>query len=185
MKPKMIIVRKWKKHGEHEEKHYDEHHRKEHSEKHHHYHDDEELEREYQKSRKEFITDTLEAMQGYKDYVEHHGYHFTDKLAEWVSHKMKNRNGDNEHHWSVSDVKGAFEKLGFKKPEHSTWGDATYAANMAYADYLGHSVKSDVDAVRHGYDDIADPDGYPGKVFNRWTSDVIGMSIDVPWEMFI
>ena len=67
MKPKMIIVRKWKKHGEHEENHYDEHHRKEYSEKHHHYHDDKELEREYQKSRKEFITDTLEAIQGYKD----------------------------------------------------------------------------------------------------------------------
>lgn len=185
MRPKYIIVRKMKEHHGYKEEHHPEKHHKSEQHDYHHESKDEKLEREYQESRKEFITDTLAAMKGYKNYVEKHGTHFTDELAEWVSKQMVNKNGEKDHHWSVSDVKGAFDRLGLKKPNEATWGDATYAANMAYADYLGHSVKSDVDAVKHGYDDISDPDGYPGKVFNRWTSDVIGKHIDVPWEKFI
>ena len=59
-----------------------------------------------------------------------------------------------------------------------------YAANMAYADYYGISLKTEVDCVKQAYADAADPDGYPGKIFNRWLADVMGMDIKVSWEKY-
>lgn len=128
---------------------------------------------------------SVKSMAGYEEYTQKHGNHFTDALAEWASSKMENAHGEAGHRWSVEDVKGAFDRLGLKKPEKSTWGDAAYAANMAYADYYGISLKSEADCVKQAHADVSDPDGYPGKVFNRWLSDVIGKEIDVPWHDFI
>ena len=98
---------------------------------------------------------------------------------------MQNAHGEKSHSWTVEEVKSVFASLGFVKPEKSTWGDAAYAANMAYADYYGGSLKTDADVIRHAYEDISDPDGYPGKVFNRWLSDVMGKQMQVKWSDFV
>lgn len=121
----------------------------------------------------------------YRKYKEKHGEHFCDKLAVWASKRMDNAHGDKAHSWTVEEVKAAFEKLGFKKPETSTWGDVAYSANMAYADYFGGSIKTEADALRYAYEDVSDPDGYPGKIFNRWLSDVMGKEVAVPWSDFL
>ena len=103
----------------------------------------------------------------------------------WASEQMTNAHGDPAHHWGVEDVKSAFERLGFKKPEENTWGDVVYSANMHYADYYGTTLKTEAECVKQAYADVADPDGYPGKIFNRWCADVIGKKVNVPWENFI
>ena len=121
----------------------------------------------------------------YKKYEEKYGEHFNDKLAVWASKQMQNAHGEKSHSWTVEEVKSVFGSLGFVKPEKSTWGDAAYAANMAYADYYGGSLKTDADVIRHAYEDISDPDGYPGKVFNRWLSDVMGKQMQVKWSDFV
>lgn len=122
----------------------------------------------------------------YDKYKAKHGEHFCDKLAVWAGKMMKNNShADQAHSWSVEEVKAAFEKLGLLKPDNITWGDVAYSANMHYADYFGISLKTEADAVRQAYADAIDPDGYPGKIFNRWLSDVMGKNISVPWSEFI
>lgn len=122
----------------------------------------------------------------YRKYKSMHGEHFCDKLAVWASKQMRNNaHGEPGHSWTVEEVKGAFEKLGLQKPATSTWGDVTYSANMAYADYYGHSLKTDVDVIKQAYADVTDPDGYPGKIFNRWLSDVMGKQVKVPWANYL
>lgn len=79
----------------------------------------------------------------------------------------------------------AFERFGLTKPEEITWGDIAYAANMHYADCFGVSLKTETDCVRQAYADAADPDGYPGKIFNRRFADVLGSKKAVPWDDFI
>lgn len=132
------------------------------------------------KEEKEFWDDPE-----YDKYKEKYGEHFSDKLAVWASKLMKNNShGETGHSWSVDDVKGAFDKLNLTKPDKVTWGDVTYAANMAYADYYGISLKTEADCVKQAYADAADPDGYPGKIFNRWLADVMGMNIQVSWGKY-
>lgn len=138
-----------------------------------------------EKEKHDVISAALTAMNGYNDYVTKHGSHFTDDLAKWASEQMTNAHGDPAHHWGIEDVKSAFERLGFKKPEENTWGDVAYSANMHYADYYGTTLKTEAECVKQAYADVADPDGYPGKIFNRWCSDVIGKKMHVPWDEFI
>lgn len=139
----------------------------------------------WEKEKHDVIGAALTAMNGYNDYVTKHGSHFTDDLAKWASEQMTNAHGDPAHHWGVEDVKSAFERLGFKKPEENTWGDVAYSANMHYADYYGTTLKTEAECVKQTYADVADPDGYPGKIFNRWCADVIGKKVNVPWENFV
>lgn len=121
----------------------------------------------------------------YEEYIAKHGWHFNEALAEWASKQMKKASGDQTHHWTAAEVKAAFERLGLMKPEKVTWGDATYSANMAYADYYGISLKTDVDCIKHAYADIADPDGYPEKVFAHWCANVEWKQINVPWGNYL
>lgn len=130
-------------------------------------------------------TSIDEYMEGYEEYHAKHGSHFTDELAKWASEHMTNAHGDPAHHWSVEEVKSAFERMGYKKPEDMTWGDVAYSANMHYADYFGVTLKTEAECVRQAYADISDPDGYAGKIFNRWCSDVYGKKVEVPWKSFI
>lgn len=120
----------------------------------------------------------------YRRYVERHGHHFTDSLAEYASGMMENAHGEPGHHWSVTEVKDAFARIGLGKPEKSTWGDVAYSANMAYADYFGASLTTETECLKQAYADVSDPDGYEGKVFNRWLSDVMGKGTKIDWAKY-
>lgn len=118
----------------------------------------------------------------YMQYILHYGSHFNKDLAKWACSQMVNkieieqgRSVDEPplHSWSAKEVMAAFEKLGLKCDESRIY-DAQYHANMCYADYFPHSVKTEVDCIKNAYDAISDPDGYPGAIFNRWLSDYIG-----------
>ena len=131
-------------------------------------------------------TASDEQCEGYMKYTDKYGNHFNDKLAMWASRRMRNSVfAEPEHHWDIEDVRRAFSNLGLIKPVTNTWGDATYAANMAYADYYGNSIKTETECLRQAQADLADPDGYPCKVFNRFMADIAGMDIQVPWEEII
>lgn len=113
-------------------------------------------------------------------YIEKHGPHFTECLAEYASKQMENANGK-EHTWKPSEVKMALSEDGLKIPGHATLGDVTYVANMAYADF---SLKDDL-CMKLAYDTANDPDGYDGMIFNRWLSDILGKGVNINWREFI
>lgn len=126
----------------------------------------------------------LEAMGGYDAYERKHGDHFTDELAEWASQRMENGSGDT-HRWSVEDVMKAFARMGLQKPDDRTWGDATYSANMHYADYFRKSLPTEQDCLKQAYAELTDVDGYPGQIFSRWCADMVKKKVRVPWNSFI
>lgn len=116
----------------------------------------------------------------YQAYKMKNGMHFSDALATHASKMMKNADGK-DHTWSVDDVKGAFASLGYTLRGGYTWGDVTYVANMLYADYA-QCLKADTDAVKMAYAITADPDGYDGMIFNRYTADIMEKGVCVPWN---
>lgn len=129
-------------------------------------------------------ANALMSAKGYVDYVNKHGYHFTDALAEHVSKMMVNANGQ-VHSWTASQVKKSLESLGFIIPTGMTSGDVAYLANMFYADLYPDPLKDEASCLRAAYHIATDPDGYKGMVFCRWTADAIGKAIKIDWEKFI
>lgn len=129
---------------------------------------------------KEPETNEFWENKGYDAYKAKHGMHFSEKLATFASKNMQNADGKS-HMWSLDDVKGAFSSFGFQLKNGYTFADATYAANMIYADY-GQYLKADTDAVKMAYALITDPDGYEGMIFNRYTADIMAKNIEIDWE---
>lgn len=117
-------------------------------------------------------------------YIEHHGYHFTDALADHASGLMENAD-DTDHHWTTEQVASAMKAADLQLQGSYTWGDAAYAANMSYADYFPIPNRTERDCLIAAHKTISDPDGYEGMVFNRWLADVIGKRIDIPWHQFV
>lgn len=130
------------------------------------------------------VNEALSAVIGYKEYTEKNGMHFTTSLAEHASKAMKNRNGM-YHTWTEREVKETFEKLGYIKPSGYTWGDATYAANMAYADFYGSSIKIETDCLKYAHDLMSDPDGYDCMILNRYLADIMGKKETMDWRPFM
>lgn len=129
-------------------------------------------------------TNALMSAKGYIAYVNKHGYHFTDALAEHASKMMVNANGQ-MHSWAAQQVKKSMENLGLSIPDKVTTGDVTYLANMYYADLYPDPLKDEASCLRAAYKIANDPDGYEGMIFCRWTSDVIGKAIKLDWEKFV
>lgn len=118
----------------------------------------------------------------YEKYIKANGPHFTSFLAEWASGLMKNANRV-EHVWIVSTFKKDAQAIGVEFGNN--WPDATYAANMAYADFYPYSVKDEAACIRYAYDLIYDPDGYEGQVFYRWLTDMKHKGVDIDWKLFL
>lgn len=132
----------------------------------------------------EQAANAIMSAKGYSEYVKKHGYHFTDALAEHVSKMMVNASGQ-QHSWSAAQVRRAMEGMGLTLPDKATWGDATYLANMYYADLYPDPLKDEASCLRAAYKAANDPDGYEGMVFCRWTADAIGKAIKIDWEKFV
>lgn len=148
-----------------------------------HLHSTEELESGYKKP--EFNSyDPWLNQDGYKEYIEKHDHHFSRKLAIWAIDRMENDNGS-DYHKMPEGVKAMWLAHNLILPKTATWGDATYSFNMHYADYYGDPLKTEEEVLRESYKDITDKDGYPGKIFNRWLSDIIYKGIEVPWKDLI
>ena len=114
------------------------------------------------------------------NYIQHNGYHFTDKLANWASSKMSNLNGS-RNHWSVDDCMSVANRLGIEIPSSSTKGDFAYSMNMAYADFVPIVLNSETDCAKYSAAIMNDEDGYEGIQFSRWLADAINKNLDVPW----
>ena len=119
----------------------------------------------------------------YHEYVRKHGEHFSRSLSLWVCSMMENRNGK-VHNWTPEQVDMALSGMG-KTIKAAHKYDAHYLANMAYADYMGKSLKEDADCLQWAADFLEDPDGYAEKAFNHWIADAMKKCLDVDWRMFI
>ena len=133
----------------------------------------------YNDSAVKFMAD-----EGYLEYVEKHGYHFTDSLAEYASKMMQNANGQ-QHSWTTGQVKKSMDSLGFTIPSNITPGDVAYLANMYYADFFPEPLKDETSCLKAAYKIANDPDGYDGMIFCRWVADMIGKSAKINWGKFI
>lgn len=129
-------------------------------------------------------ANALMSGRGYLDYVEKHGYHFTDMLADKATKMMENAD-ESSHNWTTAQVKAAITGMGVKIPDTVTWGDVAYLANMYYADLYPEILKDEVSCLKAAVKIANDKDGYRGMTFCRWTSDVIGKGLKLDWEAFV
>lgn len=126
----------------------------------------------------------------YFRYVERNGYSMTDSLAMYASEKLVNADGT-AHRWSVEQVRDAFNRMGFVLPggEHedekiSSWGDATYLANMYYSDFYPFVVGDENLCIVMAHKTLNDKDGYVGMSFLRWVADSIGRGMVIDWNKY-
>lgn len=117
---------------------------------------------------------------GYDAYKKHNGMHFNSKLAEYASQRYNL----NDRVWSCKDIENAFATLGLSLPEHTTWGDVTYTANMLYA-VFSRWFKIETDAVKMAHALFAYPSSYDGMMFNHFTADIMEMGECVDWEKYM
>ena len=68
-------------------------------------------------------------------YINKHGPHFTVALAEYASSLMENVDGSS-HTWDCNGIIKTCGQLNiYVSGKPFTYGDITYLANMAYADF--------------------------------------------------
>ena len=131
------------------------------------------------------VTKTREPVyHGYEEYLEKHGHHFTDALAERASDYLKNADGS-EHRWTPAQVSKQLEILGLKLPEHVSNGDVTYLANMYYSDFYPDVLKDEASCIKMAHKAAIDVDGYKGMTFKRWLTDIESRKIDIDFEEFV
>lgn len=119
------------------------------------------------------------------DYIHTNGYHFTEKLSDVASERMKNTDGS-LHHWHCSDVVRELKNMGIEDYGHCTIGDITYLANMAYADFYPDVLTDEYACIKYAVAVAHDIDGYDGIAFSRWIADLIQKHItDISWEQYI
>lgn len=116
-------------------------------------------------------------------YIEHYGMHFNEKLCDFALSQMKDADGRLKA-WTEDEVEDLLEKFSIKVDDDDEW-DSVYVANMCKADYFGSSITTEEQVAKYVGDYINDTDGYEGKTFARWCSDMCCMDIDIDWEKML
>lgn len=120
----------------------------------------------------------------YHRYIEAHGYHFTDELADYASRQLVNEDGTS-HRWSADEVRAVIESRGIECKNAFTIGDLTYIANWVYSDLYPRWIGSEGRVIERAVEVMSDADGYKGMPMMRWVSDLIGRKKVVPWKEFV
>lgn len=126
-------------------------------------------------------ADDVMEHEDFREYANTHGYHFTDKAADYATKKMKNANGT-EHNWTTQQVRTAFKDGNMSKPDGMTCGDVAYIANYAYAKFFPTLLKTETDCLKYANILVNDADVYNEVAFMMWISDLIGKGIKVEWS---
>lgn len=86
--------------------------------------------------------------------------------------------------WSPKEIMEVADKAEVKV-DHEYVYDFLYVCNMAKADYFEDSLKTAEDCIKWAEDYLDDPDGYEGKPFCRWMTDMWNLDIEIDWDDFI
>lgn len=118
------------------------------------------------------------------DYITNHGYHFTDKLANYAISKMINADHTNVH-ISKEQIDLYMTQHNIIMPNRSNIHDILYTANMAYADFYPHLLDTEDKCIEYAFSVANDVDGYEGIEFCRWIADIMGKNVKINWDNFI
>lgn len=148
--------------------------------------------KDYCEKAKEAFSSFFSQEEHFKDYLEKHGMHFSEKLANYVCHNMVNAceivSGASptspKHSWTADEVEQHFNRLNLSFVKEHKY-DYQYAANMAYSDFYGPIFVNELDCIKYAHAYISDPDGYPELAFSRWLADVLVSGKDIGWSRFI
>lgn len=126
------------------------------------------------------FAEDLMRLPEFKNYVEHHGYHFSSKLSEWASSLLHNKD-QSGHRWSVEEVKKAVLGIIAATVKQGTWGDITYAANYAYATLYPTLLKDEAACLKYAVLMDTDMNNSRELQFNTFLGEVITKQKNVPW----
>ena len=124
--------------------------------------------------------------EGMINYLQYNGPHFNEKLCAFAVNKMtKNVNGKPTPivPYTKKEVEEMLNNYGIRL-ENNVLRDHVYVANMAKADFFGHSIEDTLHLARYIKDVIDDEDGYDGLVFNRWLADMARKGEPIDWDDF-
>jgi len=116
-----------------------------------------------------------------------YGWHFSKKMCDWATSRMyKAVNGVRRYITPLSkqDVDDMLSRAGITLKKAKGY-DCVYIANMVAADFLGSSIKSEIEHAKYIKDVIDDADGYDGMIFTRFYADCIGSGTPINWEEMI
>lgn len=121
---------------------------------------------------------------GMKEYLDMYGWHFSKKMCEWAAKNMyKTVNGVKRYITPLTkqEVEDMLSRANINLRNAKGY-DCVYIANMVVADFLGSSIKSEIEHAKYIRDVIDDPDGYEGMPFTRFYADCIGSGTPIMWE---
>lgn len=120
---------------------------------------------------------------GYIDYVKKNGYHFNEKLADYVG-KMLYKNSSLQY-VPESQITDLMNNVKISFSDKITKGDIMYAFNYVYVNLYPELLKDMKSCLLHVHKEVNSSYGYDGMIFCRWISDIIGRKIKINWENFI
>ncbi|MCR4916245.1 MAG: hypothetical protein K6A96_10880 [Prevotella sp.] len=121
---------------------------------------------------------------GYREYKNQHGPHFSRQLCEFAVRRMTRDDDKPIKAMQKKEVENLLNEFNVSL-DNSKEFDHVFVANMGLADYLGDSVPDMEHLARYVKNVIDDPDGYEGIAFCRWVADCVGKHVEVPWEDLI
>lgn len=149
--------------------------------KHHHYNTDTDSNYNEINPDERLEDDNFFSSDEFKEYIKHHGYHFTEPLAEFAVNRMYSNK------WSISQIAQYLksQNIDINSTIHKvTLADIYYAANMYYSDFYPEAIQSDLKCITAAMLIANDKDGYEGQLFSRWLSDIMRKGVNVDWELY-
>lgn len=127
-----------------------------------------------------------------EDYLQHYGWHFSKKAAEYAASKMMRKSrGSSElepvQPMTREQVDQLLDKFKIKL-EYDELYDAVYVANMAKADMMENdmpAIDDDHHLAKYIKCVVDDPDADDGEIFAVWVMKMHAKGVPIDWERML
>lgn len=115
---------------------------------------------------------------GYKEYKDEYGMHFSPKLAENESKEIYG-----EGYWTMEDIKGVIKEMKLSIPLGFTMCDLMYKLNSERAAHEKHELLNTPEKIfRYVWEDLEGEDYYCNKIFIDFLSYRMVHNNPIEWK---
>lgn len=131
-----------------------------------------------------YVLKSYKEQQYKQEYIDKHGLHFTDNLAQMAIQQLINPLGDyitiaEINKWLLDNNKAVFLL------NNSTLGDIFYAANIAYANLFPNILDSKSKCIECVVLTAQSEITYEGQSFIQWIADCDFKDLEIDWKKYI
>ena len=119
-----------------------------------------------------------------KDYIDQYSFHFTQRLSEYASSRLK-WTGSASQYIYYNSLEDLVATNGITLPSHVTMPDFHYLVNKLRSEHTTQTLPNDLAVIKFAVEYLNNPNYLEGEIFLEWAEHMYRLKKNILWDKFM